>query len=257
MTISSIGEQFRLDDKVAIVTGARTGLGKSMAIGLAEAGADIVGVSRNDMTELSDAIEELDRRFLGIRADLSTTEPVDEVLRATQEAFMRVDILINNAGVVNPADTLKVDEEQWDETESLNAKVPFFLSQAAAKLMIEQGDGGKIINLASMRSFSGGSNSAAYTTSKIAILGITRTLARRFGEFGIQCNAIAPGFMKTNMTEDLWSDPANSQRILDRTPANRWGKPDDLKGAVVFLASPASAFVNGHTLCVDGGYLTT
>ncbi len=248
-------EQFDLSGKVAIVTGSSTGLGAGMALGLAEAGADIVGVYNHDAPDNATQIEGLGRRFLGIQADLSTTGPVAAILTKAVEAFGQVDILVNNAGIIRREKALDFSEENWDDVMNVNLKSLFFLSQAAARQFVKQGSGGKIINIASMLSFQGGILVPSYTASKSGVLGLTRLLACEWAPHGINVNAIAPGYMATRNTQPIQDDPVRNEQILARLPAGRWGKPEDMKGVVVFLASDASAYMQGHTIAVDGGWL--
>jgi 2-deoxy-D-gluconate 3-dehydrogenase len=248
-------EQFDLSGKVAIVTGSSTGLGAGMALGLAEAGADIVGVYNHDAPDNATQIEGLGRRFLGIQADLSTTGPVAGILTKAVEAFGQVDILVNNAGIIRREKALDFSEENWDDVMNVNLKSLFFLSQAAARQFVKQGSGGKIINIASMLSFQGGILVPSYTASKSGVLGLTRLLACEWAPHGINVNAIAPGYMATRNTQPIQDDPVRNEQILARLPAGRWGKPEDMKGVVVFLASDASAYMQGHTIAVDGGWL--
>jgi 2-dehydro-3-deoxy-D-gluconate 5-dehydrogenase len=249
-------EQFDLTGKVAIVTGCSAGLGEGMAAGLAEAGADIAGVSSRAATHRAkELVEGLGRRFLQIRADLSSMLPVNEIVERTVEAFGKIDILVNNAGIIRRADAVDFTEKDWDDVMNVNLKSLFFLSQAAAKQFLKQGAGGKIINIASMLSFQGGIRVPSYTASKSGVMGITRLLANEWAKHNINVNAIAPGYMVTHNTEALRSDPVRYGEILRRIPAGRWGLPEDLKGPVVFLASDASNYVNGYTIAVDGGWL--
>jgi 2-deoxy-D-gluconate 3-dehydrogenase len=247
--------QFSLAGKVAIVTGSSTGLGDAMARGLAEAGADIAGVYNRDAPQNKDAIESMGRRFLGIQADLSTTGPLDGIIKKTVDAFGKVDILVNNAGTIRRSPAIDFTEADWDDVMDVNLKALFFLSQAAGKQFLLQGQGGKIINIASMLSFQGGILVSSYTASKSGVMGLTRLLACEWAAHGINVNAIAPGYMATRNTQPIQDDPVRNKQILERIPAGRWGKPDDLKGAAVFLASEASNYVNGCTLAVDGGWL--
>jgi 2-dehydro-3-deoxy-D-gluconate 5-dehydrogenase len=250
-----IFDQFNLTGKVAIVTGARTGLGQGMATGLAEAGADIAGVDLNDLDGTRKIVEGNGRKFLGIEADLSNTKVIDDIIDKTVTTFGRVDILINNAGIIRRADAIEFSEKDWDDVISVNLKTVFFLSQAVAKQYIKQGTGGKIISVASMLSFQGGVRVPSYTASKSGVMGITRLMANEWAKHNINVNAIAPGYMATDNTALLREDPKRSEEILARIPAGRWGMPDDLKGVVVFLASEASQYVNGYTIAVDGGWL--
>ncbi len=249
-------EQFALTGKVAIVTGCSTGLGEGMALGLAEAGADIVGVSsRAETHRAREYVEAMGRRFLQVQADLSSTHPVNHIVERTLERFGKIDILVNNAGIIRRQDAIDFTEKDWDDVMNVNIKSLFFLSQAVARQFMKQGAGGKIINIASMLSFQGGIRVPSYTASKSSVMGITRLLANEWAKHNINVNAIAPGYMVTNNTEALRKDPVRSGEILGRIPAGRWGLPEDLKGTVVFLASEASAYVNGFTIAVDGGWL--
>ena len=248
-------DTFTLSGKVAIVTGCDTGLGQGMAVALAQAGCDIVGVNRKIPEETAARVTALGRRFLAIRADLGQQESIHDVVTKAVAEMGRVDILVNNAGTIRREDALSFSEKDWDEVVDLNLKSVFFLSQAVARQFIAQGQGGKIINIASMLSFQGGIRVPSYTASKSGVLGVTRLLANECAAQGINVNAIAPGYMATNNTQQLRDDEQRSQAILDRIPAGRWGLPDDLQGPVVFLASSASDYINGHTLAVDGGWL--
>jgi len=248
-------DAFNLSGKVAIVTGCDTGLGQGMTLGLAQAGCDIVGVNRKIPQETAEKVNALGRRFMAIQADLSKQDPLDDIVNQTVTEMGRVDILVNNAGTIRREDALNFSEKDWDEVMNLNLKSVFFLSQAVARQFIRQGQGGKIINIASMLSFQGGIRVPSYTASKSGVLGITRLLANEWATQGINVNAIAPGYMATNNTQQLRDDAQRSKEILDRIPAGRWGTPADLQGPVVFLASSASDYINGHTLAVDGGWL--
>jgi 2-deoxy-D-gluconate 3-dehydrogenase len=249
-------DQFSLEGKSAVVTGAGTGLGEAMAIGLAEAGADIVGVYHTHTPDRArQEIEGLRRRFLAVQADLSTIEPVDRIVAAAVEAFGKLDILVNDAGIIRRSPALEFSEKDWDEVINVNLKSVFFLCQAAARQFVKQKSGGKIINIASLLSFQGGILIPAYTASKSGVRGLTQLLANEWAPHNINVNAIAPGYMATSNTAPLRKDPARAPAILARIPAGRWGLPDDMKGAVVFLASDAAAYVNGFTLAVDGGWL--
>jgi 2-deoxy-D-gluconate 3-dehydrogenase len=246
---------FKLTGKVAIVTGARTGLGQGMAFGLAEAGADIVGVDLKNLGETRKGVEERGRKFLGIEADLSNIKVIENIVNQSLQEFRRIDILINNAGIIIRADTIDFSEKDWDDVMAINLKTVFFFSQAVAKQFIKQKTGGKIVNIASMLSFQGGIRVPSYTASKSGVMGITRLMANEWAQFNINVNAIAPGYMATDNTAPIRQDPQRSKAILERIPAGRWGMPDDLKGIAVFLASEASSYVNGYTIAVDGGWL--
>ena len=246
---------FNLQGKIALVTGCDKGLGQGMALGLAEAGCDIVSVSRSIPQETAEKVAALGRRMFAIQADLSQPGAIADIVPAAVAAAGRIDILVNNAGTIRREDALTFSEKNWDDVMNLNLKSVFFLSQAVAKQFLQQGNGGKIINIASMLSFQGGIRVPSYTASKSGVLGITRLLANEWAQHGINVNAIAPGYMATNNTQQLRDDAERSKEILDRIPAGRWGTPDDLKGPVVFLASSASDYINGYTVAVDGGWL--
>ena len=237
------------------MTGSRTGLGQGMASGLAEAGADIVGIDLNNLAETKRNVEERGRKFLGIEADLSNIRVIETIINQTIQEFKRIDILINNAGIIRRADSIDFSEKDWDDVMNVNLKTVFFFSQAVAKQFVQQATGGKIINVASMLSFQGGIRVPSYTASKSGVMGITRLLANEWAKYNININAIAPGYMATDNTAALRKDPKRSNEILERIPAGRWGLPDDLKGIAVFLASDASNYINGYTIAVDGGWL--
>ncbi len=248
-------DQFNLGGKVAIVTGASRGLGQGMACALAEAGADVVGVGVSDSSDTGEAVHKAGGRYLAVQADLTDTSCVSDIIDAAKAEFGRIDVLVNNAGTIRRNDLLDFTEQDWDEVMDLNLKTLFFLSQAVAREFVAQGDGGRIINIASMLSFQGGIRVASYTSSKSGVKGLTMLMANELASQGITVNAIAPGYMATDNTEQLRNDKKRNAEILARIPAGRWGIPEDLAGAVVFLASPAAAYVNGHTLAVDGGWL--
>lgn len=248
-------DAFNLKGKVAMVTGCDTGLGQGMALGLAEAGCDIISVNRRIPQETAQKVQALGRRFTAIQADLSDITVIPGVIAQATAQMGSIDILVNNAGTIRREDALEFSEKNWDDVMNLNIKAVFFLSQAVAKQFIQQGHGGKIINIASMLSFQGGIRVPSYTASKSAVLGVTRLLANEWAQHNINVNAIAPGYMATNNTQQLRDDEARSQEILDRIPAGRWGLPSDMQGPVVFLASAASDYINGYTIAVDGGWL--
>ena len=251
----TIENLFNLNGKVAIVTGTSRGLGKVMAIALAKAGANIVGVGVSDMSETKEEIQKIGRQFLEIKADLTNTKSVDKIVSETVKKFGGIDILVNNSGTIRREDAINYKEKDWDDILNLNLKTLFFLSQKVAKQFMKQETGGKIINIASMLSFQGGIRVPAYTASKSGVMGLTKALANEWAKYNINVNAIAPGYMATDNTKQIREDEKRSQEILDRIPSGRWGTPEDLAGAVVFLASKASDYVNGHTLAVDGGWL--
>ena len=246
---------FDLTGKVAIVTGCSTGLGQGISLGLAEAGADIVGIDYVDSPETEEMVKKIGRSFLGIKANLLSIGPIKDIIGKAVEKFGHVDILVNNAGIIRREDAINFSEKDWDDVMNINIKTVFFFSQAAAKEFIKQNTGGKIINIASMLSFQGGIRVPSYTASKSAVMGVTRLMANEWAKHNITINAIAPGYMATNNTTALRADKDRNEAILDRIPAGRWGTPDDLKGVAIFLASKASDYVNGYTIAVDGGWL--
>jgi 2-deoxy-D-gluconate 3-dehydrogenase len=243
---------FDLSGRTALVTGANTGIGQGIAVAMAEAGADVVAVGRSPMDETRALVASSGRAFREIRADLSTLEPVEKIFAEAG----KVDILVNNAGIIRRADAVDYSEADWDAVMDVNLKAAFFLAQAAAKRMLADGRGGKIVNIASLLSFQGGIRIAAYTASKSGLAGLTRLLANEWAAHGINVNAIAPGYFVTNNTEALRADEGRSRDILARIPAARWGDPmRDIGGAAVFLASAAADYVHGTVLPVDGGWL--
>jgi 2-deoxy-D-gluconate 3-dehydrogenase len=249
-------DSFKLDGKVALVTGARRGLGKAMAIGMAEAGADIAGLGLTECSETCEQVKALGRRYHSAVCDLRTTAPeqLAEVVSGVVRSLGRLDILLNNAGIIRRAPIFEFSEAYWDDVLQINLKAVFFLSQVAARQMEKQG-GGKIINIASMLSFQGGILVPSYTAAKSGVAGITKALANELAGKNINVNAIAPGYMATDNTAPLRADPKRSQAILERIPIGRWGDPADLKGIVVFLASAASDYMQGAVIPVDGGWL--
>lgn len=249
MTIS-----FSLAGKVALVTGANTGIGQAIAVALAEAGADVALVGRSDPGETLEGIAATGRKSLSIKADLSSTAPVKGVVDRIVAEWGRIDILVNNAGIIRRNDLADFTEEDWDAVVDTNLKTLFFLSQAAAAPMIAQG-AGKIINIASLLSFQGGIRVPSYAAAKSGVAGVTKAMANELANKGVQVNAIAPGYIATNNTAALQADETRNRQILERIPTGRWGKPEDIAGAAVFLASAASDYVTGHILAVDGGWL--
>jgi 2-deoxy-D-gluconate 3-dehydrogenase len=248
-------DQFKLNGKTAIVTGSARGLGQAMAVGLAQAGADIALVDLLDMADSKAQIEKLGRRCTAITADLSKKDCVDGIVKQTVDQLGGIDILFNNAGIIRRAPITEFTEKDWDDVMNINLRTLFFLSQAVARVMIKQGRGGKIVNTASMLSFQGGILVPSYTASKSAVMGLTRLLGCELAPHKINVNAIAPGYMATDNTKALRENPERNKAILDRIPAGRWGKPEDLQGIAVFLASPASDYMQGYTVAVDGGWL--
>jgi 2-dehydro-3-deoxy-D-gluconate 5-dehydrogenase len=250
---------FDLSGRVAIVTGANTGIGQGIAVALAQAGADVALVGRSSADETAALVRAAGRRAALVQADLSTIAPVQDVVDRTLDALGGLDILVNNAGIIRRADAVDFSEEDWDAVIDTNLKSVFFLCQAAGRHMIrrheEEGRRGKIVNIASMLSFQGGIRVPSYTASKSGVAGLTKLLACEWASKGINANAIAPGYIATNNTAALQADETRNRQIVERIPAGRWGAPSDLGGAAVFLASPASDYVNGHILAVDGGWL--
>ncbi|GGN22813.1 MULTISPECIES: 2-dehydro-3-deoxy-D-gluconate 5-dehydrogenase KduD [Marinomonas] len=246
---------FDLTGKVAIVTGCNTGLGQGMALALAKAGADVVGVNRDNPTQTIELMAKTGRQFHSVIADMSKMDSVDYVIKEAVSAFGKVDILVNNAGIIRRNDALDFTEKDWDDVMDLNIKAVFFMSQGFARQVITQGTSGNIINIASMLSYQGGIRVPSYTASKSGVMGVTRLLANEWAKHGINVNAIAPGYMATDNTAALRADEDRSSEILSRIPAGRWGTPGDMAGPIVFLASEASRYVNGYTIAVDGGWL--
>jgi 2-deoxy-D-gluconate 3-dehydrogenase len=242
---------FDLTGRVALVTGARAGLGQAMALALANAGADIIGLGSSAMPDTRERIEALGRRFEEIICDLSFGSNFDTVVARAG----KIDILVNNAGIIRRSDFLELAETDWDEVLTVNLRSAFTLSQAVARHMVASTCKGRIINIGSILSLQGGIRAAAYTVSKHGIVGLTQAMANELAPHGITVNAIAPGYMETDNTQALRADPSRSQQILARIPVGRWGIPDDLATAILFLASPASAYVTGAVIPVDGGWL--
>ncbi len=246
---------FDLSGKVALVTGANTGLGQAIAIALAGAGADIAAVGRTPPDDTLAAVAARGRRGAWIEAALDSTAPIAGIVAAAEHELGPVDILVNNAGTIRRADALEVSESDWDAVVDVNLKSAFFLAQAVARSLVARKAPGKIINIASLLSFQGGIRVAAYTASKSGLLGLTRLLANEWAKHGINVNAIAPGYFATNNTEALRNDAERNRAIRERIPAGRWGAPDDLAGAAIFLAARASDYVHGTVVPVDGGWL--
>lgn len=246
---------FDIKDKVAIVTGANTGLGQAICVAYAKAGAKVLGVARRSCAETKAKIDAIGGIFNECTADLSSTTPIDNIIKTAIDLYGTVDILVNNAGIIKRADAVDVTEEDWDSVINVNQKVVFFLSQAFARVVFAQNKKGKIINIASMLSYQGGIRVPAYCASKSAVIGFTRSLCNEWASKGINVNGIAPGYMETNNTEQIRSDSKRNDAILERIPQDRWGRPEDIAGAAIFLASEASDYINGFTIAVDGGWL--
>lgn len=250
-------DKFKLDGKVALVTGASTGLGAAMAVALAEAGADVVchGHLTGEAEATCERITSVGRRAFAVYGDMTDKETPRRIVDSVIGEFGRIDVLINNAGMIRRAPAVEYSGEDWTTVLEVNLSSVFRLSQAAGKRMIEQGAGGKIVNIASLLSFQGGVTVPAYTASKSGVAGLTKALANEWAKFNVNVNAIAPGYMATNNTAPLRADETRNRQILERIPAGRWGAPEDLAGAAVFLASAASDYLQGHVLVVDGGWM--
>jgi len=246
-----VKDPFRLDGKVALVTGANTGIGQAIAIGMARAGAEVIAAGRSAVTQTLDLIaaEGLKARALELA--------LDEPAPAAQKLLTvgPVDILVNNAGIIRRADAIDFTEKDWDEVIDVNLKAVFFLSQAFARAAFARDAGGAIVNIASLLAFQGGIRIPSYTAAKHGVAGLTKLLANEWAARGINVNAIAPGYIETNNTEALRADETRNKAILDRIPAGRWGEAQDIAGAAVFLASPAAKYIHGTILPVDGGWL--
>jgi 2-dehydro-3-deoxy-D-gluconate 5-dehydrogenase len=248
-------DQFRLDGKVALVTGGSRGLGFGMAIALAEAGADIISIqSASDTEELAGRIAGVGRRFLPLTLDIGAETAAEEALNVTLSHFGQIDILVNNAGVQRRAPAVDFSIEDWDTVININLRAVFRLCQVFGRQMLRQGSG-KIINIASLLAVQGGITVPAYTASKHAIVGLTKALCNEWASRGVNVNAIAPGYMDTDLNVALRANPQRDREISERIPAGRWGMPQDMAGAIVFLASPASDYLHGHMLVIDGGWL--
>lgn len=249
-------DKFKLDGRVALVTGAATGLGQAMAIALAEAGADVAvhGRLAEAAKETCDAIEKLGRKTTAVGGEMSDKEAPKRIVAEVIEKFGRIDILINNAGTIRRTPAVDYSEEDWATVLEVNLSSIFRISQAAARHMIEQG-GGKIVNIASLLSFQGGITVPAYTASKAGVAGLTKAFANEWAKHNINVNAIAPGYMATKNTAALQADETRNRQIMERIPAGRWGDVSDLAGTAVFLSSAASDYVQGHILIVDGGWM--
>lgn len=247
---------FRLNGKVALVTGAKQGLGQGYAIALAEAGADVAALDVGEVNETGERIAALGRRFMPVKCNLrdASVDELNKIVGDIVAHLGRLDILVNNAGIIRRAPALEFSEKDWDDVIHINLRSVFFLSQAAGRVMAKQG-GGKIINVASMLSFQGGIIVPSYTAAKSGVAGITKALANEWAKYKINVNAIAPGYMATENTAPIRADAQRSESILARIPAERWGTPEDLHGAVVFLASAASDYMQGAIVPVDGGWL--
>lgn len=248
-------DKFNLDGKVAIVTGASRGLGQGIALSLAEAGCDIVGVSTRDSKDTEAKVVAMGKRYLDIACDLTKQDNIDDIVAKTVATFGKIDILVNNSGIIRREEAMDFKEEDWDDVMNVNLKSAFFLSQSVAKQYVKQGTGGKIINIASLLSYQGGIRVLSYTASKGGIKGLTMALSNEWSKLGINVNGIAPGYMATDNTQALRDDEQRSNEILGRIPCGRWGTPADIGGTAVFLASEAANYIHGFTVAVDGGWL--
>lgn len=248
-------KMFSLEGKNALVTGANTGLGQEICTAYAAVGASVIGVARRSCKETEAKIKALGGNFMEIIADLSDLAVIPRILNEANQAYGQVDILVNNAGVIKRCDAVDVTIKDWDSVININQNMVFFLSQALAKQWVAENRRGKIINIASMLSYQGGIRVPAYTASKSAVMGLTKALANEWASCHINVNAIAPGYIETSNTEDLRKDGQRSEEILSRIPAGRWGTPEDIAGAAIFLASDAASYIHGFTLAVDGGWL--
>jgi 2-dehydro-3-deoxy-D-gluconate 5-dehydrogenase len=250
-------DDFSLDGKVALVTGAARGLGQGIALGLAEAGADIAVLDIVSVDETGDLVQNEGRRFHAMNVDLleSDARLAAEIVEECLTELGRLDILVNNAGIIRRAPALEFGEDDWEAVIKINLSAAFYLSQAAARHFVEEGRGGRIINTASVLSYEGGMIVPSYSASKAGIANLTRAIANEWAPLGINVNAIAPSYFTTELTSALREDEERRTALLSRLPAGRFGEPEDLKGAVVFLASDAANYVHGTILPVDGGWL--
>jgi 2-deoxy-D-gluconate 3-dehydrogenase len=247
-------DTFRLDGKIAVVTGGTRGIGKAIAVALAEAGAEIAVVSRTPDPDIEKTILALGRRYIHHSADLTERAQTKNVIPTIIKKMGDLDILVNNAGIIRRSPAAEHPEQDWDDTLESDLTAAFILAQAAGRIMLKKGKG-KIINIASVLSFQGGINVTAYVAAKHGVAGLTRALANEWAGKGINVNALAPSFFITELTEPIQKDPDRSKSITERTPAGRWGMPDDIAGAAVFFASPASDFIQGVILPIDGGWM--
>lgn len=247
-------EVFSLKGKTALVTGCARGIGLGIAQGLAQAGADIVGMDIADLGAAQKAVTGQGQRFFGLCCDLADTDAIDEAWQKAVSCIGQLDILVNNAGMQHRESAYTYPTEILDKVLAVNLRSQYLLAQKAANLFRRQGRGGRIINIASLFSTFGGMQVSGYTLSKHGVVGLTRALSNEFAADGIRVNAIAPGYIATELTQSIWQDAEKSRPINERIPAGQWGRPQDLAGAAVFLASEASGYITGAVIPVDGGY---
>lgn len=247
--------RFSLENTRAFVTGANTGIGQAIAVDLARQGCHVIAVGRSSMEVTITKVAEAGGNAVGVKADLGTVAAAQTAYAQAEEQFGPIDILVNNAGIIRRDDSLEFTEADWDAVMDINLKVVFFLSQAFAKSRAAAVQGGSIINIASLLSFQGGIRVPSYTASKSGVAGLTKILSNEWSAKGITVNSVAPGYVVSNNTTDLRNDPVRNKAILDRIPLGRWADPEDIAGAVTFLAGPAARYVTGVTLPVDGGWL--
>lgn len=247
--------RFSLNETRAFVTGANTGIGQSIAVDLARQGCHVIAVGRSSMDDTLAKVGDVGGRASAVEADLGTVAAAQAAFSDAEQKFGPIDTLVNNAGIIRRDDSLNFTEEDWDAVMNINLKVVFFLSQAFAKSRVAAGLGGSIINIASLLSFQGGIRVPSYTASKSGVAGLTKILSNEWSGQGITVNSVAPGYVVSNNTIDLRNDPDRNKAILDRIPLGRWAEPEDIAGAVTFLAGPAARYVTGITLPVDGGWL--
>lgn len=248
-------EKFRLDGKLALVTGASRGIGAAVATALAEAGADIIACSRNENAELKKTVEGMGRRYFFVQADLSVREQTKRVVPECVNIAGYPDILVNNAGALRRGKgAINFSEEDWDWSLELDLNAPFLLTKDCARHWLDCGKKGKIINILSVLALSGGIDTVGYTAAKHGLAGLTKTLANDWSNKGINVNGVAPGYVRTNLTAGIHADETRSEKILDRVPSKQWGSPEDIAGAVLYLAAPVSDWAHGSILTVDGGY---
>lgn len=247
--------RFSLVGTRALVTGANKGIGQAIAVDLASQGAHVIAVGRSSMDDTLAKVAQVGGDANVVKADLASVAAAKEAFAKAEATFGAIDTLVNNAGIIRRNDSLDFSEEDWDAVMDINLKVVFFLSQTFAKSRVAAGKGGSIINISSLLSFQGGIRVPSYTASKSGVAGLTKTLSNEWSAMGITVNAVAPGYVVSDNTADLRNDPARNKAILDRIPLGRWAEPDDIAGAITYLASPAARYVTGITLPVDGGWL--